>query len=86
MTSSLQGSCECSAFAVNVTIYDDRNCGFGGKGARDGCADSFGASGDENDFVFEFEVHKSRHTYEKIALINAISSVFAVYVPCEPLD
>lgn len=32
------------------------------------------------------EVHKSRHTYEKIALFNAISSVFAVYVPCEPHD
>jgi hypothetical protein len=38
----------------NVTIYDDRNCGFGGKSEGDGCADSFGASGDENDFVFEF--------------------------------
>ena len=38
----------------NVTIYEDRNCGFGGKSAGDGCADSFGASGDENDFVFEF--------------------------------
>jgi hypothetical protein len=37
----------------NVTIYDDR-CGFGSKSARDGCTDSFGASGDENDFVFEF--------------------------------
>lgn len=40
----------------------------------------------ENDFVFEFEVHKSRRTYEKIALINPISSVFEVYVSCEPHD
>lgn len=55
--------CVCG---FNVTIYDDRNCGFGGKSARDGSADSFGASGDENDFVFEFEVDKSRRTCEKI--------------------
>jgi hypothetical protein len=61
-------------------------CGFGGKGARDGGADSFNASGDENDFVFEFEVHKSRRGYEKIALIKAISSVFAVSMPREPHD
>jgi hypothetical protein len=45
----------------------------GGDMACAGGEDSFGASGDENDFVFEFEVHKSRHRYEKIALINPIS-------------
>ena len=41
-------------WGFNVTVYDDRDSGFGGQSARDGCADSFGASGDENDLVFEF--------------------------------
>ena len=39
---------------VNMSV--PRRCGLCGKSARDGCADSFGASGDGNDFVFEFEV------------------------------
>src|SRR5439155_26747643 len=37
----------------NVFVNDDRYCRLSRKGASNGSADSFGASGDENNFVFE---------------------------------
>ncbi len=53
---------------------------------HDGCADAFGTSGDEDDFVFEFEVHKCRRksfVARLVALIPPISLVFSVYAPYE---
>jgi hypothetical protein len=58
--------------SVGISIKNDGNRSLGANCARDRPANAFRASGDQDNFVFEFEVH-----FVSMLVVNRLTDSFA---------